>query len=267
MDTRFWGPSGWRLLHLITFTYENEPSRRESVKELFSMLPFVLPCKFCRASFADYLEQEPLEPALASQAKLERWLYKVHNLVNGKLRKQGLLKEANPSFESVKKVYEERIQQGCVRTSFEGWDFLFSIAENHPFSRASRVSSEMPDMPEEIWRSKDPVVKNRWNILKPEERIPYYIRFWKAVGPSLPFLEWREAWKTCSPKTNLLKSRSRWMKELWRIRCCLEEKLELVNREKFDSVCARLQEHKSGCNKTKRARTCRRIRMTKKKNN
>jgi hypothetical protein len=257
MDTRFWGPSGWRLLHLITFTYK--PSQKKDVKELFLMLPYVLPCKFCRASLTDYMEQEPLEPALESQAKLEKWLYKIHNLVNEKLRKQGLMNESNPSFESVKKVYEERIKQGCMRTSFEGWDFLFSIAENHPFSHSAKGSAPMPDMPEEIWKSKEASVRNRWNTITPEERIPFYTRFWKAVGGSLPFEEWRDSWIGCSPKFYLLKKPSRWKKELWRIRCCLEKKLELVNREKFDSVCARLQEHKSGCNKTKKARTCRRI--------
>jgi hypothetical protein len=83
---------------------------------------------------AEYLHVESIEPALQTQSKLAHWLYKVHNLVNGKLRKQNLLQESNPSFASVKKVYEERVKEGCVRTAFEGWDFLFSIAENHPYS-------------------------------------------------------------------------------------------------------------------------------------
>ena len=257
MDTRFWGPSGWRLLHLITFTYDS--SMKKDVKEFFTLLPYVLPCKFCRSSLTEYYEKEDIEPALESKEKLEKWLYKIHNLVNGKLRKQGLLDDPNPSFESVKKVYEERVAQGCMKTTFEGWDFLFSIAENHPFSHAGRNSTPMPEMPEEMNKSKDPVERNRWNIMTPEERMPFYTRFWKTVGSVLPFAEWRDAWHGCSPRYQRLRNRPGWKRELWRIRCCLEKKLELINKEKFESVCVRLQEHKSGCNKTKRARTCRRI--------
>jgi len=239
---------------------------KKNVKEFFSMLPYVLPCKFCRASLTEYYEKEPIESALASRAKLERWLYKVHNHVNEKLRKQGILNDSNPSFESVKKVYEERVAQGCMRTSFEGWDFLFSIVENHPFSRAGRTSSPMPGTPEDMWKSKDPVERNRWNIMTAEERIPFYIRFWKVVGNSLPFAEWRQSWIDCKPRFYLIKNRIRWRRELWRIRCCLEKKLELINKEEYDSVCIRLMEHKSGCNKTKKAKTCRRLRTMKKKN-
>ena len=259
MDTRFWGPSGWRLLHLITFTYEPTANNRACVKEFFEVLPYVLPCKFCRASLSDYMEQESIEPALASRASLTKWLYKIHNLVNGKLRGQGLLNEANPSFDSVKGVYEERVASGCRRTEFEGWDFLFSIASNHPHSRAGRNSSPMPDMPPEMVRTKDPVKRNRWNIMTPEERMPFYRAFWSCAGDVLPFEEWREAWRSCSPKLQKVGHRKKWMRELWRIRCCLEAKLELVNQEEYEAVCKKLQEHSSGCNKKKRAKTCRRI--------
>ncbi len=254
MDTRFWGPSGWRLLHLISFTYK--PSNAKNVKEFFCMLPYVLPCKFCRASLTEYMRTEPIDPALESTSKFTHWLYRVHNLVNEKLRGQGLLQDKNPSYQSVKGVYEERIKEGCVRTAFEGWDFLFSIAENHPTS--VRGSIPMPNAPPEEEVSGDSE-RNRWNYMTASERIPYYIRFWKVIGDVLPFEEWCNAWNGCSPRLNrFAKKASVAKKELWRIRCCLEQKLELVNREKFESVCKRLTNHKSGCNKTRKARTCRR---------
>ena len=257
MDTRFWGPSGWRLLHLIAITYE--PKNKRAAKEFFSLLPFILPCKFCRASLAEYMEQLPIDDALASQTSLSKWLYEIHNKVNEKLRGQGILKEANPSFEAVETVYRERIASGCRRTEFEGWNFLFSIASNHPFSRGAKGSSPMPETPPEAMESKDPIVKNRWNIMTPEERMPYYKRFWACIQDVLPFEEWRSSWRSCKPKLQVVGERKRWMRELWRIRCCLEAKLELVNRERFDAVCKKLADHSSGCNKTKRARTCRRI--------
>ena len=314
MDTRFWGPSGWRLLHLITFTYEpigakrlgepigakrlgqtssgvGEPRQKESVRELFSMLPFVLPCKFCRASLVQYMRKEPLEPALKSRATLTRWLYKIHNHVNAKLRDQGLLKDADPSFADVKKVYEDRVAAGCIRTEFEGWDFLFSIADNHPFSQNAKNSSPMPPMPpmpdahigdiQTLTSLKEgglpkaqsadgltPEERNEFNLMTPEERMPYYKRFWESftgTNGALPFLSWRDAWTTCGINYERISHRQTWIRELWRVRCCLEKELELVNREEFGSLCKRLANHRSGCGSKTRGKTCRRKRTTRKK--
>lgn len=284
MDTRFWGPSGWRLLHLITFTYEpigakrlgqtssrgGEPRQKESIRELFSMLPFVLPCKFCRASLVQYMRKEPLEPALKSRATLTRWLYKIHNHVNAKLREQGLLKDADPSFADVKKVYEDRVAAGCIRTEFEGWDFLFSIADNHPFSQNAKNSTPMPDAPTSL-QSADgltPEERNEFNLMTPEERMPYYKRFWESLAGTngaLPFLTWRDAWTTCGIRYESINHRQTWIRELWRVRCCLEKELELVNHEEFGSLCKRLANHRSGCGSKTRGKTCRRKRTTRNK--
>jgi hypothetical protein len=258
MDTRFWGPSGWRLLHLLTFTYDPE-KQKSSMKSLFETLPYVLPCKFCRASLTDYYKKESLEKALESSETLSKWLYRIHNHVNGKLRKQHLCSTPNPSFSTVKDIYMERIQAGCTSVEFEGWDFLFSIAENHPFSQSSKHSTPMPNMsytPESL-RTLSLELKNRWNLMKPEERIPFYIRFWKSLGPSLPFESWRDAWRDSHPRLTLLHSPTKWKKELWRIRCFLEQRLHLLNQEQFESVCKRLEHHTSGCNASKRSKTCR----------
>jgi hypothetical protein len=256
MDTRFWGPSGWRLLHLIAFSYE-PGKQKESVRELFTMLPYVLPCKFCRASLADYMEEDPLEPALKSRDALSKWLWRIHNQVNEKLRSQGLLKVVDPSFSAVKKVYEDRIAAGCTRTEFEGWDFLFSIAENHPRAASVKNSLPMPSLPSAIINS--PEFRNRWNLMEAQERMGFYLRFWKSIGSSLPFQSWRDSWNMCSLDFAKAESRLPWIRELWRIRCCLEKELEFVNRDEFQSLCKRLVNHRSGCGKRKRAKTCRRI--------
>ena len=36
---------------------------------------------------------------------VKKWMYTIHNCVNDKLRQQGLYKDANPSFVSIKKRY------------------------------------------------------------------------------------------------------------------------------------------------------------------
>ena len=58
MDTRFWGPSGWRLLHLITFATSDIDN--DHLQLFFRNLPYVLPCKFCRASLTDYYAVDPI---------------------------------------------------------------------------------------------------------------------------------------------------------------------------------------------------------------
>lgn len=255
MDTRFWGPSGWRLLHLITFTYE--PARRDEVGRFFELLPYVLPCKFCRRSLAEYMESDPLEPVLASRKTLSEWLYRIHNLVNAKLRGQGLPTAPDPSFASVKKEYESRIAAGCSGTEFQGWEFLFSIAENHPFSRGGRNSVPFEGCPTEAATAAE---RNQWNTMKPDERMTFYRKFWIAVGPALPFPEWRDAWRRCAgDQVDSLGKRRSWLRALWRIRSCLEKELDLKRSDScFSALCDRLSAHRSGCGKRPRARTCRR---------
>lgn len=257
MDTKYWGPSGWRLLHLITFTYEPDTPSAKAVANLFRSLPFVLPCKFCRASLHQYMEDEPLEPALKSKDALSKWLFKIHNLVNGKLRGQRLLREKDPPFESVKRVYEERIKAGCIRTEFEGWEFLFSIAENHPHCMAAKKSTPL-DCPPNPPKDATDGQKNQWNVLSPGDRMKYYEAFWESLAGALPFKEWRDAWASCDkPDTE---SRASMLKSLWSVRNCMEQKLELVNHDTFQGVCKALKEHRSGCGKKKRAKTCRKTR-------
>jgi hypothetical protein len=258
MDTKYWGPSGWRLLHLITFTYEPHSPSGKAVGEVFRSLPFVLPCKFCRASLHQYMEDLPLEPALKSREALSKWLFQIHCMVNDKLRGQRLLEEKDPSFESVKRVYMERVKTGCIRTEFEGLEFLFSIAENHPHCMAANKSTQLncpPHPPKEATHGE----KNQWNILSPGDRMKYYEHFWKHMGDALPFKEWREAWASCGKQIDT-ESRATMLKSLWSVRHCMEQMLDLVNRDTFQGVCKALKEHRSGCGKKKRAKTCRKTR-------
>ena len=168
MDTKFWGPSGWKLLHLITFA-KAEPTHQEvaDLKCFFSTLPYILPCKFCRKSLSEYMVKLPLEDALKGGGPyaIAKWLWKIHNSVNSKLREQKLLKESDPPFASVKKLYTAKFEAGCTRTNFEGWEFLFSVVENHPFSKQSIGGIPIKDAPDHI-DPDDHLELNRWNKLQ-----------------------------------------------------------------------------------------------------
>jgi hypothetical protein len=257
MDTRFWGPSGWAFLHQITFAYSHH--QKKVVQELFETLPYILPCKFCRASLSGYLRKDPLEPALESQRSLSRWLWTIHNRVSAKLREQGETMGPDPTFESVESFYKDSLKSGCTETYFPGWDFLFSIAENHPLSRDAKNSTPISGAPVRNPGMSDAEL-NEWNLLEPEELFVYYKRFWAAIGDSLPYREWRELWAKAVRKTGFLKelgNRASLRKALWKIRCMIEEEFELLNRTKFAHLCQILVENRSGCTRSSRSKTCR----------
>jgi hypothetical protein len=251
MDTRYWGPSGWRLLHLISFSTAPE---RQNVEAFFNTLAYVLPCKYCRKSFSENISKDPIEDA----DSIPEWLWRMHNRVNAKLRAQKLCTARNPSFQSVKDVYTERLDLGCTRTSFEGWEFLFSIAEGHPLSRQGRSSVPIAGHPA-LETLTDPLERNRWNVMTPEERMKPYRDFWTLLPKVLPFSEWSEAWKM---STAAIANRKTLLKSLWSIRCELESKLELLNRTTYNSLCRELQSHRSGCAKSVRGKTCRKKRAS-----
>ena len=160
MDTRYWGPSGWRLLHLISFS---EVPSRSNLESFFNTLAYVLPCKYCRKSFSENIAKDPIEKA----ESIAEWLWRMHNRVNAKLRAQKLCTARNPTFESVKGVYKQRLEAGCTRTTFEGWEFIFSIAEGHPLSRQGRSSVAISGHPA-LDTLTEPLERNRWNVMTPE---------------------------------------------------------------------------------------------------
>jgi hypothetical protein len=230
-----------------------------AVREMFTLLPFVLPCKYCRTSLAEYMDRHLLESALESRETLTKWLWKIHNEVNSKLRNQKIPVEPDPPFQDVLKFYQDILATGCSKTEFPGWDFLFSIADLHPYSRSARKSIPMPGAPpcHTITTLEE---KNKWNCLTPEERLPVYNAFWKIIGLVLPFKEWRESWAKHPVPTNL-HSRELNIKWLWKVRCTMESDLELLNSCKYSMLCKTLQNHRSDCSKRVRGKTCRKRRL------
>jgi len=120
MDTRFWGPSGWQLFHLIAFRSEHPDDVLNDMKD-------ILPCKFCRASTTEFVKKHPL------RGDPGKWLYEIHNMVNDKLRKQKAADEnvidpgPDPDFAEVKARY-----MAMTPSKIPGRDFLMAIAYNYP---------------------------------------------------------------------------------------------------------------------------------------
>jgi len=98
MNTKQWGPSAWKFLHVVTFNYPEtiDPSNEEHrelkfyYKQLFENFQFTLPCIYCRQSYKQFLKEDPIDGNLGSRKDLTYWFYRIHNKVNAKLRKQEL---------------------------------------------------------------------------------------------------------------------------------------------------------------------------------
>ena len=96
MNTKMWGPPGWKLFHTVAFNYplkidfSNKEQKKlsEDIKAMFENLQYTLPCKYCRESFKGFLKELPIEPFLGCEKALTYWLYCMHNKVNNKLRGQ-----------------------------------------------------------------------------------------------------------------------------------------------------------------------------------
>jgi hypothetical protein len=257
MDTRFWGPSGWKLLHLITFDYKYSPENAYNYAQFFETIPYILPCKFCRASLTDYYRQYPfmIQDSLNSDIDLKKWLYNIHNCVNDKLRKQGLNPNSDPKYSEVKKFYENWIKCQPDKYLNTFWDFLFAVAYNHP-KESTHHSKPMPDCPAEIYKCKDNCEKNKWNILSLSDRLNWFRRFWLYLPVVLPgeiAKRWKEVELKNIPTLDCRRSTLAW---LWRMRCSLDSDF----KDPYTSVCKKIASYSSDCGKTKRAITCRKKR-------
>ena len=247
MDTRYWGPSGWKLLHLVAADKKVHPA-------FWSVLPYVLPCKFCRTSLSEYYEKKPL-----NQSDLQKWLWTIHNMVNAKLRKQGQIIE-DPPFSSIENYYSKQLQMPCSKVTFPGWEFLFSIADNHP--------DKIPFNPLEGYDTKVHKTlseRNKWNALSCDERKRMLLKFWKILPSVFPYQEWRDSWKEYAGPVELaIESRQSALKWLWIIRKGMDSDLYKMKRTSFYGLCREIATKRSGCATSKRARTCRKKTMKKK---
>lgn len=85
-----WGPPTWNSLHAITFGYPDNPSKEDMInyRTYFTMVAYVLPCKSCRESYADFIrngDTQINDDIFKNRKSLTLWLYKLHNAVNKKL--------------------------------------------------------------------------------------------------------------------------------------------------------------------------------------
>jgi hypothetical protein len=118
MMTKVWGPPGWLFLHSITFGFPHKIDadnihRVHEYAKFFNSVGNVLPCKYCRESYNEYIKELPIEGFLDSRNSLVTWLYLIHNRVNKKL---GVSSECIPPLTEVKDKYEQ-YRAKCKQTT------------------------------------------------------------------------------------------------------------------------------------------------------
>lgn len=232
MDTRFWGPSGWKLLHLVAYSYPDNPKCTDKQKfgMFYNNLKYVLPCKYCRISLTGFMEELPIEDHIDNKRQITKWIYDVHNKVNDKLRKQGLLNDKDPSLKEVDKKYEEMLKDKC---HLPGWDFLYSVAFNYP-----KCKSELSF-----------------------DKMQHYIIFFKLLGEIIPCTKYRKLFNKYSDKYRIEKyimcgrDLTKW---LYSINCGIDKELKKDSKS-FKRVCFVIESHRArACSKKNhKGKTCR----------
>lgn len=229
MDTRFWGPDGWKLLHSITENYPDKPLNKEKelYKTFFLSLPYVLPCVYCRRSLHQYMKELPLvsenNDNLKSKNKLCLWLYRIHNKVNKKLRMQNLNNKKDPPYKEIRLFYRNYLKtinnNNC--SDSPGWDFIYSIAFNFPIDK-----SQMQN-----------------------ERYKQHIKFLYSYSKIIPFKKVQVLFQEAIKKidiSQILMKRSIFKKNLYRIETfvkkqikqkCLTYKLRCIELENYRANC------------------------------
>jgi len=259
MDTRFWGPSGWRLLHLIAVA----PTR--STHAFFELLPYVLPCKYCRSSLSDYYAVDPVPVKTTGSSDFAHWLYRIHNRVNGKLRDQRLLKTPNPPWSTVKAEYEALYKAPCTKNAMIGWDFLYSVVYTTP---CDAVKTEpLPDAPPPETLT-TPELRNRWNTMGREERVGFIDRWWDLLPKVLPYKSWRAAFDAGPKRPTLTAGHKAVTEWLFKVEQHVCAALRIPTKNKsFGGLCRKLSvfQSKCGSKKTRKTKTCRSLRTRKRR--
>lgn len=133
MNVNIWGPCAWQVLHATSFLLDSfytkvDKSKADAKpiediqKRMFSSLAQLLPCRYCRESYAVFYMHLG-QPKLGLCAT---WLHTLHSMVNKKLWKQKI--EALPS----KACGSEALLGLFSEPSFEVLQKRFLVGRNEP---------------------------------------------------------------------------------------------------------------------------------------
>ena len=117
IDPKIWGPSGWHILHRISFAVRSA----EEAANFYKSLQLLLPCPNCRNNLKTHFDNLHI-PSKASDFGM--WVWRLHKRVSKSL---GNNNDA-PSFAKVREKYMGSSFEIHVSEAI----FLMALAETHP---------------------------------------------------------------------------------------------------------------------------------------
>ncbi len=113
----------WKLLHTISFAHPDAlRAQQHNVVRFLACLRDVLPCVYCRDSYASFLQAMPDVGRVIQQGRLARWMFELHSKVNSKLGVK------DPEFARVEKRFTIRPVQWCPG---DVWDLVALFGINY----------------------------------------------------------------------------------------------------------------------------------------
>ncbi|KAJ3352321.1 hypothetical protein GGF32_003809 [Allomyces javanicus] len=92
MDTTKWGPPTWDTLFFVAYGFDLNPAPKadkiKQYKAFFKALGNVLPCAYCRQSYAKFLGELDMDKYVHKKHGLFEFVYHLRNKVNSKLCRQ-----------------------------------------------------------------------------------------------------------------------------------------------------------------------------------
>ncbi len=106
LGKKIWGPKAWHLLHSFSLHNSNlnefNKEKKHEYYLFYKTFIYMIPCKICRLHYKDMFEfHEPLIEKEITKKSLSKWVWKIHNKVNGRLGKKEI------SYEDGMKIQEE----------------------------------------------------------------------------------------------------------------------------------------------------------------
>lgn len=88
MNPRIWGPPLWRIMTDVAYKADRVQNERvvPYAVTFFKSLAFLLPCKYCRQSYRQYITNLDVSQ-YASRRNLVKWVWDLKEKVNDKLKK------------------------------------------------------------------------------------------------------------------------------------------------------------------------------------
>lgn len=104
-NTKIWGPIFWKSLHILSFNYPINPTKKQkkAYKSYILNLRIILPCKKCRDNLISNIKHQPLDDSIFNgREQFSRYIFNLHESVNNMLGKNSGL-----TYEEVRDYYEQ----------------------------------------------------------------------------------------------------------------------------------------------------------------